>query len=416
MRMDMDNMKKDIAILKNTSSIFKTMRANYISKFIPSQGPHAIVIKVTDNCNLACRYCYRENERKKSVIDPDTVLSLFDQLAESSNSEMECILHGGEPLAEMEVCREICDKINNRYYAPRIQFRIQTNGTIINGEVIDMIKKYNIGIGVSLDGVLDVHDKYRQDCNGRGTFDTVMQGINKLKAEDLLSVGVLCTVASHNSHRLVDFLELAKQLSLSGVALSPFSGSADSDMTPDNKIYAKGFREAVEWLEHHNLNAEPDKRMRLRELDSIIYSIIYPDTPNKISMCYGLPCGAGTKHISIECDGRIYACDCLCDIEEAFLGNINETALADILGSPKIKYFSEYTSNNLEECSECDIKGQCGGHCPSRKIAYYGENSDWRRKRSHQCNFYQEIIAYLRKRMKEPSFMQFAEELMKAKK
>ena len=120
-----------------------------------------VVFRPTNNCNLSCSYCYDKNNHflnENTIMNNATelfrreennILYSLDKLFEGE-SNPRIIFHGGEPLlVHSSVLDEFCDKISKNR---NIVMSIQTNGTLINEKVIDLFKKYNFKVGISLDG------------------------------------------------------------------------------------------------------------------------------------------------------------------------------------------------------------------------------------------------------------------------
>lgn len=148
-----------------------------------------IVLKISENCNLACKYCYfyfRGNEafKNNSALIAEPVVSDFVRFLERTSREanfsvIQIDLHGGEPLLYPKarfaaLCREIRDAV-----PPEIQviFNVQTNGTLIDDEWIDIFEAFNVVVGISLDGPALVNDQQRITKKGEGTHARAVRGL-----------------------------------------------------------------------------------------------------------------------------------------------------------------------------------------------------------------------------------------------
>lgn len=139
----------------------------------------AFVVKVTDQCNLYCDYCYyyagsASNLRTRKHKDLEQKLLAFaDRLKESERvaraNEVMVILHGGEPLLAP---RDVIDKFlaeTRKILGDRCRFSLQTNGVLLDEAWIDMLLDHDVSIGFSIDGPQKYHDIHRVDSRGRGT-------------------------------------------------------------------------------------------------------------------------------------------------------------------------------------------------------------------------------------------------------
>jgi len=144
-----------------------------------------LVIEVTQNCNLRCKYCiYGENythERKYSsaVIDKNAAFKAIKLFLDSpGHPEPKITFFGGEPLLTKELiedCVKYAKEIN-----PKTVFVIVTNGYLLKPTYFDFIRNHQIRIAVSFDGPKKFHDSYRVLPGGEGTFDEIKSNIEKL--------------------------------------------------------------------------------------------------------------------------------------------------------------------------------------------------------------------------------------------
>jgi uncharacterized protein len=162
-------------------------------------------LKVAAPCNLNCSYCYVYNKadstwRDRPAIMPDPVFTAtLDRIREhcllSGQETVEITYHGGEPcLVGTERfarwCQEARVKLSD---ITKVRFVIQTNGTLVTPEWLEVFRAYSVSVGVSLDGPAHINDVYRVDKKGRGSYARVERGIRALLDADL-DVGVLAVI------------------------------------------------------------------------------------------------------------------------------------------------------------------------------------------------------------------------------
>src|SRR4051812_32135495 len=143
--------------------------------------PLHITFKVASRCNLNCEYCYVYNKADQTWREQPAFLS--DEVVEaaigrlrwhclqSGQKALRIVFHGGEPLLAGADrfegwCRKLVSSLND---VVDVRMAIQTNGTLIDDEWLDIFRRYQIVVGVSLDGPADVNDSLRVDHHGRGT-------------------------------------------------------------------------------------------------------------------------------------------------------------------------------------------------------------------------------------------------------
>ena len=149
-----------------------------------------IILCVTENCNLRCRYCvysgsYKGYRGHSSIHMPESTalkaLSFFLR-----HSELEPLGHvsfyGGEPLLHFDLVRTCVAYCNSEHNGKTIHFNLTTNGTLLNESVMDFLVANNFGLRVSLDGPASVHDANRIFRNGAGTHQRVMANLTRFKA------------------------------------------------------------------------------------------------------------------------------------------------------------------------------------------------------------------------------------------
>ncbi|MBF8246402.1 MAG: radical SAM protein [Rickettsia sp.] len=186
-----------------------------------------IVLKTVERCNINCTYCYFFNKKdqsfqlRKPYISKKT-LDIFIDFVKKGIKQLKIThltigFHGGEPLMQkkkdfVEMCRSIQQKLTTVIALRKVNFTIQTNGILIDEEWITIFKKYNIGVGISLDGTQEVNDKFRVDKSGRGTYSKVVKKI-KLCRENNFNIGILAVVNPLLNGQIVfkHFVETLKQ-------------------------------------------------------------------------------------------------------------------------------------------------------------------------------------------------------------
>ena len=168
------------------------------------------ILKVTGRCNLNCSYCYMYNLADQTWrIQPKfmsndvveaTAQKILDHCVKHKLSQVVISLHGGEPLLlginRMQFLIEVFEsKFKQENIA--LYFGLQTNATLINNEWMDFFARYNIPIGVSMDGPEKIHDKFRLDHGGNGSYEKIVSNIAAARRHKLannLIKGVLCVI------------------------------------------------------------------------------------------------------------------------------------------------------------------------------------------------------------------------------
>ncbi|MER8563298.1 cyclophane-forming radical SAM/SPASM peptide maturase YhhB [Mesorhizobium sp. M0578] len=165
-----------------------------------------VLLKVASRCNIDCSYCYvyhmgDEAWRVQPKQMSDAVLAqVARQLSTQLNLQtapFSVVLHGGEPLLLGATRLErFCATLRGVLPHP-CGIHIQTNGVLLSDPIIDVIVRYDVGVSISIDGPQSVHDRFRRDHRGKGSFARVWAGIERLTMRDdsrPLLAGVLAVI------------------------------------------------------------------------------------------------------------------------------------------------------------------------------------------------------------------------------
>lgn len=177
-----------------------------------------LILKVTSCCNLNCRYCYVFNQGDNSymseppVMSPRLIHSILFRINEHCRKhnidEFLIIFHGGEPLmASKSFYTHFIKEADKIVKDTKLLYGLQTNATLLSQEWIDLFQKLDISIGVSIDGPRDasINRVYRN--SGRPAYDSIIAGINLLKANNL-PVNILSVInTSSDPHEVYAHLQ-----------------------------------------------------------------------------------------------------------------------------------------------------------------------------------------------------------------
>lgn len=167
-----------------------------------------LILKIHSRCNLACDHCYVYEHADQSWRTRPTVISeeIVEQVArrfagyarEQELDEVSVILHGGEPLLVGPArLRRICETLT-RQIGPvtRLDLRIHTNGVTLNRRHLEVLREFDVKVGISLDGDQAANDRHRLDRRGRSSYDAVLRAVEKLQDPEFshLYLGLLCTI------------------------------------------------------------------------------------------------------------------------------------------------------------------------------------------------------------------------------
>ena len=137
---------------------------------------YRLMLLITENCNLNCRYCYEHRKNKKVMSFNDAALMIDEWLA-NADPEAPYVLEvfGGEAFVNFPLIRQIDDYIQKNYSHLNVKYETTTNGTLVHGEIQDWLNqnREKFHIAVSLDGTKQMHDINRTFSDGKGSFDQI---------------------------------------------------------------------------------------------------------------------------------------------------------------------------------------------------------------------------------------------------
>jgi len=323
------------------------------------------------SCNLACNYCYYLNKsdlHNESVIGrmSDKLLEIYiiQHIQASSEQSIFFSWHGGEPtLAGLDYFRRITEL--QKKHLPENRFAlngIQTNGTLLDEEWCQFLKKENFIVGISLDGPELFHSANRFRKGGKSCFNEVIRGFQLMKTYEI-PCEILCVVNAQNVGFPMKVYHFFKSLNAEFLTFIPLVErlSLKSNQVSERTVPAKAFGEFLcvlfdEW------KTEDIGRVKIQIFEEALRTAFGLDH----SLCIFKPvCG---RVPVIERSGDFYSCDHSVNPEH-FMGNIQEKTLSELLESPNQKAFGRAKLNSLPEyCLKCEVLTMCNGACPKDRF------------------------------------------------
>ena len=327
-----------------------------------------LIKPASSSCNLRCRYCFyydvADNREVKNygIMNDDTlenmVKKVFDDVEYSANFAFQ----GGEPtMAGIEFFEKF-HKLVEKYNTKKIivNFSLQTNGTLLNKKWLELFKKHNYLIGLSLDGNKEMHDTFRIDAKGEGTFSRVLKAAKMMRKAEV-EFNILCVVNKliaqngklvynffrNNGFRYYQFIP----------CLDSLSCSEEKDYTLTAEDYGKFLDETFNlWYE----DIMSDKRISVRHFDNYT-KIILGEEPEACDMV-----GHCNMNAVLESDGSMYPCDFYV-LDEFKVGNINESTFEELFKSEAEMRFLRTSLTVDEKCKVCRYFKICRGGCRRHK-------------------------------------------------
>lgn len=330
----------------------------------------------TPFCNIACTYCYLPTRNAKTVIALNTVKTLFEKIFASPYPapELTVIWHAGEPLVvPVALYREAFDIIEAlRPPSLEVRHAFQTNGMLLTPEWCDLFKRYNVGVGVSIDGPEQLHDAHRVTRSGQGTFHKTMDGIRLLQRENVPFhvITVLSKPHLEDPQMLIDFYLDA---GITDVCFNVEESEGDhvSDLFAVSDLQAL----YADFLERFWTLARTSGKFRfLREIDSQLPRIFRPNEAVMRNIqvepfaMLNVDCHGNVSSFSPELLGFKNAA-----YNDFIVGNILTDELDDMLESAAMQAMVRDIHAGVAACrAECGYYSVCGGGAPVNKLSEHG--------------------------------------------
>jgi uncharacterized protein len=294
---------------------------------------------------------------------------------------------GGEPTLMKLPFFQQAVALVEKYRRPgqSVQHTFQTNGLLLDDEWCAFFKQHHFLVGLSVDGPRELHNTYRLDRRGQGTFDRVMDGWRALRRHGV-DFNILCTVNAANQHhgravyrffrdelraQWVQFIPIveratAETLEIANRGWSEQPGrerllyTQTGDLVTERTVGAEEYGRFLidvfeEWVRH-------DVGRVFVQLFDVTLEAIF----GRHLLCIHAPtCGFGP---ALEHNGDLYACDHF--VEPRYkLGNIHETHMLELVASPAQQMFGQNKAATLTaQCRRCAVRPLCNGGCPKDRF------------------------------------------------
>ena len=363
---------EQIVSLKNSGKLFTA------DTFRPMAGElkrktsgviKALCLHVAHSCNLNCAYCFASQGKyqgERALMSFETGKRALDFLIENSGTRrnLEVDFFGGEPLMNWDVVKKLVEYARSieKEKGKNFRFTLTTNGVNIDDDVIEFSNREMSNVVLSLDGRKEIHDRYRVDYSGKGSWDLIVPKFQKFVKERGNKAYYMRGTFTHANP---DFLEDIKQmldLGFTELSMEPVvCASGDpSELTQEDKaVVLSQYEKLAELMLERDKQGKP--------FTFYHYMIDLKGGPCIYKRISG--CGSGTEYMAVTPWGDLYPCHQFVGDEKFRLGDIwkgvSNTAVQD-----------EFASCNVyarPDCHDCWAKLYCSGGCAAN--AYHSTGS-----------------------------------------
>ena len=371
-RSDIEECYEQITALKEEGKLFAP------DTFAPMAGElkaktsgviKALCMHIAHTCNLNCAYCFASQGKyhgERAMMSFEVGKRALDFLVENSGNRhnLEVDFFGGEPLMNFEVVKELVayarsiEKKHNKNF----RFTLTTNGVLVDDDVIDFANRECANVVLSLDGRKEIHDAYRVDYAGNGSWDKIVPKFQKFVKE---RGGKNYYMRGTFTHANPDFLEDIKtmlalgfsELSMEPVVCAP--GESAELTEADLPIVLEQYEKLAMLMLEREREGKP--------FTFYHYMIDLTGGPCIYKRISG--CGSGTEYMAVTPWGDLYPCHQFVGDEKFKLGDI-------WLGVTNKETQKEFENCNVyarSECADCWAKLYCSGGCAAN--AYHSTGS-----------------------------------------
>lgn len=329
----------------------------------------ALCLHVAHTCNLNCSYCFASQGKyhgDNAIMSFEVGKQALDYLVANSGTRrnLEVDFFGGEPLMNWQVVKDLVAYARSieEEAGKHFRFTLTTNGVLIDQDVIDFANKEMSNVVLSLDGRKEIHDRFRVDLAGHGSFDKIVPKFQEIvKARGGKNYYMRGTFTHANPDFLND-IKVMLDLGFNELSMEPVVCAAGdpSELTDEDvKIVLKQYEELAELMINRRKEGKP--------FTFYHYMIDLKGGPCVYKRISG--CGSGTEYMAVTPWGDLYPCHQFVGDEKFKLGNIWD-------GVTNTDIREEFASCNVyarPECHDCWARLYCSGGCAAN--AYHATGS-----------------------------------------
>ncbi|MBR6754542.1 MAG: thioether cross-link-forming SCIFF peptide maturase [Clostridia bacterium] len=329
----------------------------------------ALCLHIAHTCNLNCSYCFASQGKyhgDRAIMSFEVGKRALDFLVENSGSRrnLEVDFFGGEPLMNFDVVKQLVEYARSieKEKNKNFRFTLTTNGLLIDDDVIDFANREMSNVVLSLDGRKEVHDRFRVDYAGNGSWERIVPKFKKLvDARNGKNYYMRGTFTHANPDFLKD-IQTMLDLGFNELSMEPVvcaSGDPSELTEQDLPIVLDQYEKLASLMLEREKEGKP--------FTFYHYMIDLSGGPCIYKRISG--CGSGTEYMAVTPWGDLYPCHQFVGDEKFKLGDIwNGVDNTDIQNE-----FLECNVYARKECRDCWAKLYCSGGCAAN--AYHSTGS-----------------------------------------
>ena len=319
----------------------------------------ALCLHIAHTCNLNCSYCFASQGKyhgDRAVMSFEVGKRALDFLIENSGSRrnLEVDFFGGEPLMNFDVVKQLVAYARSveKEKGKNFRFTLTTNGLLIDDDVIDFANREMSNVVLSLDGRQEIHDRFRVDYAGKGSWERIVPKFQKLvEARGGKNYYMRGTFTHANPDFLKDIQQML-DLGFTELSMEPVvcaEGDPSELTMEDLPIVLEQYEKLAELMLERDKAGKP--------FTFYHYMIDLTGGPCIYKRISG--CGSGTEYMAVTPWGDLYPCHQFVGEEDFKLGDIWN----GVTNTEKQDEFACCNVYARPECRDCWAKLYCSGGC-----------------------------------------------------
>lgn len=329
----------------------------------------ALCLHVAHTCNLNCSYCFASQGKYKgdrALMSFETGKRAFDFLIENSGTRhnLEVDFFGGEPLMNWDVVVKLVEYARSieKQHNKNFRFTLTTNGVLLDDEKIDFLNENMSNVVLSLDGRPEIHDHFRKDYSGKGSYDAIVPKFKRLVEKRGGKNYYMRGTFTHNNVDFTNDIFHMADLGFKELSMEPV-------VCPPGDPYALTKGDLPKLFEQYEILAK-EMLKRKKEGNGFTFYHYMLDLKNGPCIYKRITgCGSGTEYMAVTPWGELFPCHQFVGDEKYSLGNIwdgvKNTAVQD--------EFRKCNAYARPECKDCWARLYCSGGCAAN--AYHATGS-----------------------------------------
>ena len=352
---------------ENTVTEIKHSQLDNLEHLV-NRNMQQLTLQVTQQCNLRCAYCaysgnYYNRDHASEKMSFETAKKAIDFfLARTAESEMLAFgFYGGEPFLEFDLMKKCVKYFLANANDKKHQFSLTTNGTLLTDEIVDWCVTNKVSLMISLDGSKEDHDANRKFVSGKGSFDTIIRNVKKIRDRypNYYKINIsFNTVINPRSHLtcVQEFFSTEEIFSDANLIFNSVkeNGLKDTNLVqyedrfwiPRRYEYFKLLLSAINKIDSNTLSPlVRNSRAQIDEIQRLLQSHI---SLGKYAH-HGGPCVPGSRRLFVDVNGNLYPCEKVSEsCPQMCIGTLNTG-----LDIQKMRFILNNGSLTENECLKC---------------------------------------------------------------